>query len=91
MTTYRDGLVFIRGSKHTAPDKEAVKDMMPVLFELLEEETEETEASVRAVLGHFLFVLTHPYRWQRKNWTILNEWNANIRWIFMDSNYCWST
>jgi len=58
MTAYRDGRVFIRGSKHTAPDKEAVKDMMPALFELLEE---ETEASVRAVLGHFMFVFTHPY------------------------------
>lgn len=31
---------------------------MPVLFELL---TEEKEASVRAVLGHFIFVYIHPY------------------------------
>lgn len=31
---------------------------MPVLFELLEE---EPEASVRAILGHFIFVFIHPY------------------------------
>jgi Fic family protein len=31
---------------------------MPLLFELL---TNETEPSVRAVLGHFIFVNIHPY------------------------------
>ena len=31
---------------------------MPVLFELLKE---EPEPSVRAVLGHFIFVYIHPY------------------------------
>jgi Fic family protein len=31
---------------------------MPALFELLEE---EPEPSVRAVLGHFIFVFIHPY------------------------------
>ncbi len=31
---------------------------MPTLFELLEQ---EPEASVRAVLGHFIFVFIHPY------------------------------
>ena len=31
---------------------------MPVLFELLEN---ESEASVRSVLGHFIFVYIHPY------------------------------
>jgi Fic family protein len=31
---------------------------MPVLFELLRD---EPEASVRAVLGHFIFVFIHPY------------------------------
>jgi Fic family protein len=31
---------------------------MPALFELLEA---ETEPSVRAVLGHFVFVYIHPY------------------------------
>ena len=32
--------------------------VMPVLFELIKQ---EQEASVRAVLGHFIFVFIHPY------------------------------
>ena len=40
------------------PGAEAVRDAMPLLFELL---SNETEASVRAVLGHFIFVYIHPY------------------------------
>ena len=43
---------------HTPPNHEAVRDTMPVLFDLLEE---ETNASVRVVLGHFIFVYLHPY------------------------------
>jgi len=35
-----------------------VRDMMPVLMELLEN---EESAAVRAVLGHFVFVYIHPY------------------------------
>ena len=31
---------------------------MPILFELLQR---EPDASVRAVLGHFIFVYIHPY------------------------------
>ena len=50
--------VFIRKSKHVPPSKEAVRDAMPVLFELL---SNETEPSVRVVLGHFVFVYIHPY------------------------------
>ena len=55
---YRNSQVYIKGSKHTPPNFEAVRDTMPVLFELLQE---ETEASVRVVLGHFIFVYIHPY------------------------------
>jgi len=50
---YRNDQVFIRGSKHVPPSREAVRDMLPALFDLLKE---ETEASVRVVLGHFVFV-----------------------------------
>ena len=32
--------------------------MMPTVFDLLES---EPQACVRAVLGHFVFVFTHPY------------------------------
>ncbi len=55
---YRNKQVYISGSKHVPLYNEAVRDVMPALFELL---TNEPEASVRAVLGHFIFVYIHPY------------------------------
>ena len=55
---YRSGPVFIRRSKHVPPPRDAVRDCMPVLFELL---ANESEPAVRAVLGHFVFVYIHPY------------------------------
>lgn len=55
---YRNDQVFIRGALHVPPSKEAVRECMPVLFELLEA---EAEPQVRGVLGHFLFVYIHPY------------------------------
>ena len=56
---YRAHQVFIRNAAHVPPPNEAVRDMMPALFELLES---EPHAAARAVLGHFGFVFTHPYR-----------------------------
>jgi hypothetical protein len=47
---YRNGPVYIRRSMHTPPNIEAVRELMPTLFELLQQ---EAEASVRVVLGHF--------------------------------------
>ena len=55
---YRNDQVFIRGARHVPPSKDAVRECMPVLFELLEA---ETAPAVRAVLGHFVFVYIHPY------------------------------
>jgi len=55
---YRNIPVYISGSKHTPPNKEAVRDSIPVLFDLLKE---EKSAPVSAILGHFLFVYIHPY------------------------------
>jgi hypothetical protein len=55
---YRNAPVYIRRSMHTPPNIEAVRELMPALFELLEQ---EAEASVRVVLGHFMFVYIHPY------------------------------
>ncbi|MFQ5658423.1 MAG: Fic family protein [Candidatus Methylomirabilales bacterium] len=55
---YRNGPVFIRRSMHIPPNPEAVRDAMPVFFEML---TDEAEPSVRVVLGHFIFVYIHPY------------------------------
>jgi hypothetical protein len=55
---YRNHQVYIGQSKHVPLNREAVRDAMPVLFELIKQ---EPEASVRAVLGHFIFVFIHPY------------------------------
>lgn len=55
---YRNHQVYIGNSKHVPLSVDAMRDVMPILFELLEE---ESEASVRAVLGHFIFVFIHPY------------------------------
>jgi Fic family protein len=43
---------------HVPPPREAVRDCMPALFDLLEA---EAEPAVRVVLGHFVFVYIHPY------------------------------
>jgi Fic/DOC family len=55
---YRNHQVYIGGSMHTPLNRGAVRDAMPVLFELL---ASEKEAAVRSVLGHFIFVYIHPY------------------------------
>lgn len=55
---YRNQQVYIGQSKHTPVNKDGVRDVMPLLFELL---AKEEHAGVRAVLGHFVFVYTHPY------------------------------
>ena len=55
---YRSGPVYIRRSMHVPPPREAVRDCMPALFELLQG---EAEPAVRVVLGHFVFVYIHPY------------------------------
>lgn len=55
---YRNDQVYILRSKHVPPRREAVRDLMPALFDLLEE---ETDPAVRAVLGHFMFGYIHPY------------------------------
>jgi hypothetical protein len=55
---YRNGPVYIRKSMHVPLNSAAVRDTMPILFDLLRG---ETVPSVRAVLGHFIFVYIHPY------------------------------
>jgi len=55
---YRTHQVYIRQSMHTPLPPEALSDAMATLFELLKS---EPEASVRAILGHFLFTFIHPY------------------------------
>lgn len=55
---YRNGPVFISESMHIPADPNSIRDAMPALFDLL---IKETEPSVRAVLGHWIFVYLHPY------------------------------
>jgi fido (protein-threonine AMPylation protein) len=55
---YRTTQVYISNSLHVPLNRDALRDAMPTLFELLEN---ETSAAVRAVLGHFIFVYIHPY------------------------------
>ncbi|MDZ7717821.1 MAG: Fic family protein [Balneolaceae bacterium] len=55
---YRSDQVWIQNSMHVPPRSEAVRDMMPAFFDLLKK---EESASVRVVLGHFIFVYIHPY------------------------------
>ncbi|MGF7081486.1 Fic family protein [Mucilaginibacter sp. UYCu711] len=55
---YRTNQVYIGGSKHVPLNVTALRDAMPLLFELL---AGEPEASVRTVLGHFVLVNIHPY------------------------------
>jgi len=55
---YRSSPVYIRQSQHVPMSAEAVRDCMPVFFDLLKEEDNPT---VRIVLGHFVFVFIHPF------------------------------
>ncbi|WP_211480989.1 Fic family protein [Arcticibacter eurypsychrophilus] len=72
---YRNHQVYIGNSKHVPLSVDAMFDTMPVLFELLEN---EPEPSVRAVLGHFVFVFIHPYM----------DGNGRMGRLSMDSNSC---
>lgn len=56
---------------------------MPVLFELLEQ---ETEPAARAVWGPFIFVFIHPYGRQRKNGALPDEYNAGFRRLSLDGD-----
>ena len=55
---YRNHAVFIKNSRHVPPRYEVVSELMDTYFDLLEN---ESDAWVRVVLGHFMFVYIHPY------------------------------
>lgn len=55
---YRTHQVYIRGSRHTPLNPDAVSDAMHALCDLMQQ---EPNAFVRALLGHFFFVYIHPY------------------------------
>ncbi len=55
---YRNHPVYIRHSKHVPPNYQAVRELIPTFFDLLQN---EKEPAVRVVLGHYFFVYIHPY------------------------------
>lgn len=55
---YRNHPVYIRRSKHLSLNYEAVRELIPAFFDLLQN---EEESAVRVVLGHYFFVYIHPY------------------------------
>jgi fido (protein-threonine AMPylation protein) len=55
---YRNDAVYLRTSRYVPPRWEVMREAMPALFDLLEN---EVEPSVRAVLGHWMFGYIHPY------------------------------
>ncbi len=58
LARYRNEPVFLRGSRHVPPRREVVREAIPALLDLIDS---EEEASVRAVLGHWMFGYIHPY------------------------------
>jgi fido (protein-threonine AMPylation protein) len=55
---YRRHMVFLQGSLHSPPHYDYVLDGMEALCECF---SQEPDAFVRAVLGHWLFGFIHPY------------------------------
>lgn len=55
---YRNQPVFIRGSRHVPPRWDVLREAMPTLFDLIEN---EPAPAVRAVLGHWLVGYLHPF------------------------------
>lgn len=55
---YRHDFVYLKTSRYVPARWETVRDAMPTLFDLM---AAEPEASVRAVLGHWLIGYIHPY------------------------------
>ena len=86
---YRNGPVYIRDSTHVPPQRDVVRDLMPALFELLRE---ETEPSVRIVLGHYVFRL-YPsvFRWQWSHGSFFDERHDGCRPLSVDSRSSCST
>jgi Fic family protein len=55
---YRDHFIYLKTSRYVPPQKDLIPDAMSALLDLI---AEEPDASVRAVLGHWLFGYIHPF------------------------------
>jgi len=78
---YQNDAVYLRNSWYVPPRWEAVHDAIPALFDLIEA---EPEPSVRAVLGHWLFAIFIPIRWQRPYGPLPDECPTGFRWVSLD-------
>ncbi len=75
--------VHIRRSMHSPPRPDAVRELMPTFFELLQQ---EEEPAVRVVLGHFIFVWIHPYfDGNGRMGALFNECYARLRRLSLDN------
>ncbi len=79
---YRDSQVYIRGALHVPLSCEAVRQTMPVLFDLI---ASEPHPGARALLGHFFFVYIHPYMDGNGR---LARFLMNC--ILVTGGYCWT-
>ena len=55
---YRDHFIYLKTSRYVPPQKDLLPEAMSELLDLL---SNEPKASVRAVLGHWLFGYIHPF------------------------------
>ncbi|MCF6309160.1 MAG: Fic family protein [Sulfurimonas sp.] len=55
---YRNSAIYLRGSEHVPPPKEAVLDSMDKYFEMIQA---DDNILSKAILGHFIFGYIHPY------------------------------
>ena len=55
---YRNHPVYLRTSRYVPPQSDLIQDAMDALLDLLES---EPSASVRAVMGHWIFGYIHPF------------------------------
>lgn len=55
---YRDHFIYLKTSRYVPPQKDLLPEAMSTLLDLI---AEEPVASVRAVLGHWMFGYIHPF------------------------------
>lgn len=80
---YRNHQVYISQSKHTPMNKDAVRDVMPILFELLEF---EEHPGVSGSRSFFLCLYTPIYGRKWTYGTVSNECHVSLRGIPMDGD-----
>lgn len=81
---YRNSQVYIKGANHVPPNQSAVRDVMPVLFELFKRRT-GTGCS-RCVRAFYICLHSSVHGWQRTHCAFFNECYAGIGRLFVDCN-----